>query len=279
MTETQVSRNEMTNQIVMNLLRHEAHLSYSSLSCFKQSPAAFIDYKTGQKEETDAMIYGAMVHCLVLEPDDFHNRYFTLDDSEIISQIGGAKPRATKAYKEWYRVVSAEARDRIVVDPKDYEFAKYIALNVRHNRASSKILKQVQEREMPIEWEYKNFKFKGFIDGNGSALMFDLKTCTDASPDKFRRDIVNMGYYLQAAMYLTALQENKPYYIIAVDKKKGISVHELEPALIQHGLDEYGKLLDKFNECILSDAFDQSFDFWADRYDGIFIAEKPGYLC
>lgn len=269
---------DRTAPIISALMAHENHLSFSSLKCFKQAPANFIEYKTGRKETTDAMLFGQMLHCLVLEPQDFDNRYLCLEDQDICSQIGGEKPRATKAYKEWYRVTIAEAGERTVVDTNDYISAKIIASNVLHNRASRKILDMGWEHETGVDWEFKNFKFKGFIDGKGDKIVFDLKTCADANPRKFQREIMDNSYYLQAAMYLYALEKDMPYYIIAVDRKGGVSVHALDHHLIEHGMKEYNELLDKFNECILKDAFDQSYDFWAGRWDGIYDCEKPGYL-
>lgn len=264
--------------IIDDLMSHEGHLSFSSLKAFAESPATFAEYKLAKREPTDAMLFGAMLHCLVLEPQDFENRYLCLDDREICNQIGGAKPRATKAYKEWYAVTVTEAGDRQIVETNEYLAAKIIASNVLHNRASAKVLDLCWEHEQPIEWEFMNFKFKGFIDGIGEKAICDLKTCPDANPDKFQRDIISNKYYLQAAMYLYAEEKNLPYYIIAVDKKSGVSVHKLEDKLIELGMKEYIELLNRFNECILKDHFDQSFDFWAERMDGIYVAEKPGWL-
>lgn len=277
--EVQINnRQEQIDRIVNDLMAHDGHLSYSSLSAFKSSPKAFIDYKLGIKEETDAMLYGAMLHCLVLEPDDFFNRYHCLDDRDICVQIGGAKPRATKAYKEWKEVALAEAGNKILAETDEYLAAQIAANNIRYNRASSKVLALAEVKEKPIEWEFKNFCFKGYIDGDGEKAIFDLKTCPDANPEKFQREIMNRGYYLQAAMYLYAEGKPKDYYIIAVDKKNGVSVHKLEMALIEHGMNEYNELLDKFNHCILTDSFDQSHDFYSPRFDGIFMCEKPSWL-
>lgn len=267
-----------TQPIIDSLMSHEGHLSFSSLKAFAESPATFMEYKLSKREPTDAMLFGSMLHCLVLEPQEFEKRYLCLDDSDICAQIGGAKPRTTKLYKEWYAVTVGEAGDREIVGTNEYLSAKIIASNVLHNRASAKILDLCWQHEKPIEWEFKNFKFKGFIDGKGQKAICDLKTCADADPKKFQRDIINNKYYLQGAMYLFAESENIPYYIIAVDKNSGVSVHKLEDKLIEHGMTEYNMLLDRFNECILKDSFDQSYDFWSDRYDGTFICEKPGYL-
>jgi hypothetical protein len=264
--------------VIDSLMAHEGHLSFSSLKAFADSPSTFAEYKLAKREPSDAMLFGAMLHCLVLEPKDFEKRYLCLDDQDICNQIGGAKPRATKAYKEWKAVTVAEAGDREIVDTNEYLAAKVIASNVLHNRASAKILDLCWEHEKPIEWEFQNFMFKGFIDGKGEKAIMDLKTCPDAEQDKFQRDIINNRYYLQAAMYLYAVGENIPYYIIAVDKKSGVSVHKLHDKLIEHGMNEYNTLVGKFNECILKDHFDRSYDFWSDRMDGTFICEKPGWL-
>jgi hypothetical protein len=272
------SRQERIDNIVHRLMSHEDHLSYSSISAFKNSPRKFIDYKLGVKEETDSMLYGSMLHCLVLEPDDFFNRYHIIEDGNICNQIGGAKPRATKVYKEWYQAAVQEAGEKIIVETNDYHAARIAADNVKHNRASAKILAMAEQREKPLDWEFKNFKFKGFIDGDGEKVIFDLKSCPDASPQKFQREIMQRGYYMQAAMYLCGLAQVKDSYIIAVDKLNGVSVHKLENKLVEHGAAEYNKILDKFNHCILTDAFDQSHDFWSDRWDGVFNCEKPGYL-
>lgn len=264
--------------IIEGLMDHTGHLSFSSLKAFAESPATFVEYKLSKREPTEAMQFGSMLHCLVLEPYDFDNRYLCLDDADICNQIGGAKPRATKAYKEWKVVAIAEAGKREIVDTDNYLAAKVIASNVLHNRASRKVLDLCWEREKPMEWEFKNFMFHGFIDGKGDKAICDLKTCADAEPKKFQRDLINNKYYLQAAMYLYSVGENIPYYIIAVDKKNGVSVHKLEDRLVEQGMIEYNELLDRFNECILKDAFDQSYDFHSDRFDGTFICEKPGWL-
>lgn len=276
----------VTQQIVDTLMSGEGHLSFSSLCAFKESPADFINYKLGKREETDAMLYGSMVHCLVLEPEDFDNRYYCIDDTDTCEKIGGAKPRATKAYKEWKSQIVLQAGERQVVETNDFLNAKIVASNVLHNRASRKILDICPEREVSIEWEYANFKFRGFIDLKGERaskkagskkVKADLKTCTDAAPDKVQRQIVYDSWYLQQVMYNEAdpADEN---YIIAVDKKGGVSVHLLHPHLMAHGKEEYQKLLDGFNECILKDGFNQSYDFWAERWDGIYSAEKPAWL-
>lgn len=266
------------SDIVSQLLKGEMRLSYSALCAFKESPAKFVEYKMKQKVTTDAMLFGSMVHCLLLEPQDFDNRYFTFDDTEKIREIGGGNPRNTKVYKEWKAEKLAEAGDRLAVDPQDYQRALRIAGNVRNNRAAAKVLRLCPRHEVPVKWDYKNFSFHGFIDGDGDEATFDLKICADATPKKFQRTLVDMDYHMQGAMYQCGNGRVKRHYMIAADSDGGVSVHLLHDKLIEKGMEEYDRLVGRFNECILSEAWDQSFDFWSDRYDGIFVAEAPNWM-
>lgn len=265
-------------QIIDKLMSHEGHLSFSSLSAFADSPQTFIQYKLAKTEPTDSMRFGAMVHCLVLEPHEFESRYFCLDDLAVCNSIGGAKPRATKAYKEWKEGAMAEAGDKELVDADDYELAQRMGRAVRSNRASAKILAMCPEHEVEINWEFENFLFKGFIDGKGEKAKMDLKVYADASPKKFQRSIIDNKLYLQAAMYTYAIGKDEPYYIVAVDRSLGVSVHKIHAHLLEHGMNEYKTLIDRFNECIIKEHWDRSHDFYSELTDGTFICEKPGWL-
>lgn len=278
MEQTLISQHETMEDIVAKLMRGEMRLSYSALSAFKESPAKFVEYKMRKKVTTDAMVFGSMVHCLILEPQDFDNRYFTFDDSAKCQEIGGDKPRATKAYKEWKAAKLSEAGEREIVDPQDFLSAKTIADNVKNNRAAAKVLRLCPIHEKGIDWEYKNFKFHGFIDGDGEEATFDLKICADATPRKFQRTIIDMDYHMQGAMYQYGNGRVKRHYMVAADKTGGVSVHLLHDKLIEKGMEEYDRLVGKFNECILAEGWGQSYDFWADRYDGIYMAEAPNWL-
>lgn len=274
-------RAEAIENIIGRLMTGEMKLSYTALSNFISSPKDFIDYKLQKKEETDAMIYGSMLHCLILEPHDFDNRYFAFDDSQKCNELiaGGAKsPRATKIYKEWKAEKCAGAGTRMIVAPQEYQHAKGVAANVTHNRASRKVMDLAPRHELAIDWDFLNFGWHGFIDGDGDEDMFDIKSMQDASPKKVEREIVSGKLYLQAAMYQFGIGKQKNYHIIAVDKTGGVSVHKIHEKLIEQGVTEYNNYVKKFNHCILTEAWDQSFDFWAERWDGIFVTEKPGFM-
>jgi hypothetical protein len=284
--EPMLTRVELMMPIIKMIMSGDMMLSYTALANFIDSPKDFADYKLQKKEPTQAMIYGSMVHCLVLEPDDFLNRYYPLDDMAICLEIGGSKPRATKKYKEWKWLQRDLAGSKTIVSPQEYAHAKVIAQNIIHNRASARLMKLCPLREQAVEWEYLNFWWRGFIDLEGDDDIADLKTMPDANRKKVDREIKSRKLYLQAVMYALgskakAEKEGKPWkpknhHIIAVDKFGGICCYTFDKRLLEYGMQEYEHYVKKFNYAILTEAWDQSQDFYSYRWDGTFICEKSG---
>jgi hypothetical protein len=278
------TQNIAAQAILEAIMRQQDHLSFSSLNAFRRSPLDFIRYKLGIREETDAMVYGAMVHTLILQSHLFDQKYLIKDDFAICQEIGGAKPRATNRYKEWFAKWEASAGDRIIVDQEDYLLAQSIATATKLNMASAKVLYGPEgedgECEVGCEMEYDNFIFRGFIDKLFSDYAIDIKTCADAEKKKFQRTILDKGYYIQSAIYKLLRPQIKEFYFIAVDKIGGISVHRIEKGLMRQGIADFRDLCKSFNHCFLTDGFDRSFDWWAEirdnKWDGIFDCER-GY--
>lgn len=297
--EPMLTRLDLMKPIVENIFRGEGQMSYTSLSNFIDSPKDFSDYKLKAKEQTPAMIYGSMVHCLVLEPKAFEDRYYAIDDTEIFEKLiekGAKKPRAMAAYKEWLFEAQQKADGRMIVKPQDYNNAKIVGYNVRTNRASARLLAACPLREQGVEWNFLNLTWRGFIDMEGETDTADLKTMPDANRDYVDREIKRRRLYLQAVMYgmgsmssgltkearelLEYLVKNdkKKKHIIAVDKVGGISVHEIHHRLLEYGMEEYAHYVKQFNRAYIEEAWDQSQDFYGHPWTGRFVCEKAGYM-
>lgn len=272
------NRQEKIDQLISDLMSGEKTLSFSSLKAFRNSPSDFIDYVFKEKKQTDAMLLGTLIHCIVLEPEKFEERYTVMDDTEIMVTLADSgNPRNTKIYKEWKANFLATCIGETIT-LKMKQQAEVIAGNITHNRAAHKVLNLCPKREQKIEWQYKNFGFRGYYDLGGEKVRADIKKVVDASPRAAQRTIIQMGYHLQAAMYLTAEKVILPFYIICCDAKGGVSVHKLDKSLIEQGLEDYSMLVDKFNECLLKERFNESYDFFAESYDGIYLCDKPAYM-
>lgn len=177
---------EKLDNLLNKILTKEEYLSYSSLSQFKKSPKDFVEYKFGERKETDAMAYGTLLHTLVLQPETIDSKYAVYDDADICASIGGAKPRATKLYKEDKAIFEAQNQGKLIISLDDFNEADKVANNVKFNRSASSIIKQCTEFEKGYEWEFMNLKFKGFIDAKGDKCMFDLKAQQMPSLERFK---------------------------------------------------------------------------------------------
>lgn len=296
--EPMLTRLDQMRSIVDDIVFGRKRLSYTALSNFIDSPKDFSDYKLQTKIQTDAMIYGSMVHCLVLQPKEFEARYYTIDDTDIVEKLrneGSKNARATNKYKEWLADAEMGANGRIIVSPKDYAHAKVVAYNVRTNRASARLLAACPLREQSAEWNFLNFGWHGYIDMEGERDIADLKTMPDANRDYVDREIKRRRLYLQSVMYgmgsmsrcLNAEQmeafeyqvknDPKTKHIIAVDKIGGVSVHEIHPRLLQYGLDEMTHYVKQFNRAYIEEAWDESQNFYGHPWTGRFICEMSGY--
>lgn len=285
--EPMLTRLDIMRPIIEEIMRGNKKLSYSSLSAFIDSPKDFSDYCLRQRVETAAMIYGSMVHCLVLEPSQFEARYFVIEDRDICEQIGGAKPRAANKYKAWKADQMAFAGGRIIVLPQDYAHARVVAYNVRTNRASAKIMQACPRREMGVEWEFLNFGFRGFIDLDGDNDTADLKTMPDANREVVDREIKRRRLYLQQCGYRLGLKAKaaiegipwkaKAHHIIAVDKLGGTSVHTIDEKLMAYGMEEMTHYVKKFNYAYVTEAWDDSQNFYGHPWTGRFVCEPSGY--
>lgn len=298
--EPRITRLDLMRPIVEDIVRYGTkNMSYSALSNFIDSPKDFSDYKLKEKVETPAMIYGSMVHCLVLEPKEFENRYYAIDDAEIFERLiasGKQKPRATKEYKEWFFEAQQKAEGRMIVKPVDYNHAKVVGHNVRTNKASARLLAACPLREQKVEWSFLNLHWHGVIDMEGETDTADLKTMPDANRDYVDREIKRRRLYLQAVMYgmgsmsrgltreamelleYSVKEDKKKKHVIAVDKFGGISVHEMHHRLLEYGLEEMTHYVKEFNRAYVEEAWDMSQDFYGHPWHGRFICEKAGYM-
>lgn len=275
---------EQVKEIIRQFLNNEKALSFSALKAFAESPAAFIQYQLRQRKTTPTMIFGSLVHCLILEPEKFPSVYAVLDDTAKCINIGGKSPRQTNAYKEWKADFIALNEGKTVISIDVFDRAAAVANNVNFNKASRPILEMCTEREVHVEWNFLNIKHHGFIDARTpkdakTKVKCDIKTCIDASPKKFQRDIINNKHYLQAAMYGESDPDGySTFYFIAVDQKGGVSVHRIEPPLLEYGMKEYAILINAFNRCLITESFDQSHEFWSNNKSGVFDVSLPAYL-
>jgi hypothetical protein len=255
-------------------------LSFSSLEAFSRSPRAFIAYKVKERTTTPAMILGEAVHCMLLEPDEFNNRFF------CAPKIDASTVEGKKAWKKIYldfcggdeksipptktgKIEAIKEKCKVVViDAKTKDDASKRARLLLSNRASRHILDKVTETEVFIsDFEIAGIKFTGKIDGLGSGIIADVKNMPDASLGKCTGAIWGRKLHWQAHIYDRAKGYGNSCYILAVDGQGECSVHGFSESHLMSAGRQIEATLQKFKECIFlshtePEIWDSSQDFW-----------------
>ena len=191
-------------------------MSASGAKKMLQSPAHYRLMRTVRSEPSAAMQFGTAVHSGVLEPHTF---------AETVAEAPDVDKR-TKAGKEEWAAFSAAHTGAIMLSRYDYRRATRCIDAVRSHPAAAKLL-DGGDREVSIclhDARYKvPCKARWDIRNHGGAV--DLKTCQDASPEGFARQIANLLYHVQGAHYWSgaehALNESPAFFaFIAVESEE-----------------------------------------------------------
>ena len=240
-------------------------LSYSSLKQFARSPIHFIQYLNEKFEPTDSMILGSVVDCLLLTPDEFENQYL------VIPKID----RRSKAGKEAYAEAQSKAAENnlTIVSEAQYNTAQIMVEQVWNNQEAATILNATTETQKRIEWKHKGLPFNGFLDGagqfeQGKKFIFDLKTTSDSSLDNYTKQLINLKYDLQIAMYYLAytrqnFEQPMAFHIVVENKAPyTCNVFRLSDTVLETGKQIYDKLCDDFKNCLENDLWHMGYEYF-----------------
>lgn len=148
------------------------------------------------EEETTALAFGKLCHCLLLEPSVFHNEFAVVDFGKL---------RTTKKYQE-----AKEANPgKTVVNQEEVDHAMKMVSCVKEHKLASVILDGATA-EMPFMWtdEKTGMKCKAKLDAvkrtQNGIVVIDYKTSSDI------QSILNwpqkLQYPLQAEFYCRAVE-------------------------------------------------------------------------
>lgn len=231
-------------------------ISKHGLDLINQSPMHYKQYKNA---ETNALIYGGAFHCMVLEPDLFHDKYIVNTDY---------KDFRTKAAKAW-RDEKREQGQR-VISLSDYDHMMRMHDAIReHPTASIMLDPDSGKAEQSAYWidNDKNIwrhedptnrlcRCRPDFINEAHNLVVDLKTTQCAGASKFGRDIVNYRYDVQAAFYMDGLRQCGlrvvDFKFVAIEKTPpyGIGVYDIEVSDRQTARLKYQRDLLRYHDCM-----------------------------
>ena len=213
------------------------------------SPEKFKYQEEHPEEPTPALIFGQMVHKLVLEPDTFENEFVIMPECDRRTKEGKA---------QWFDFLQG-AGDRTPIKAEDYEKALGMRNALTENDLIVKLLSG--KHEVPLFWtdeltgEQCKVRLDCFTPLSDKVLIVDYKSTNDAGTEPFIRSAINYGYDFQAAMYTEAVRrvmdQEAVFIFIAQEKEPPYAVNVLaaDQLLVQRGYDTFRELLGIYHEC------------------------------
>jgi hypothetical protein len=180
------------------------YLSASALKAFAQSPNHYLAYVTKTIDPSPAMELGSAIHCAILEPDKFVERY----------AIAPAVDRRTKEGKSTWQEFSDANAGKTILTEQDAAQIQCVNDAVTQCTPACDLLAGC-EFELSTRDLIAEFPFTGIADAFGGDYVVDLKTCRDASPEGFMRDASNLKYHWQATIYRLLFHVERFYWIAA----------------------------------------------------------------
>ena len=217
--------------------------SNSILSKVRVSPAHCWEYMNRRRESTEAQVIGQAVHCLVLEPESFPSRFAEAPEVD----------RRTKVGKDLWTEFCQSNPGKTILKIDHANVARSVSRAILGHETARVLLAGIHP-EMSIFWDDRETQCKARVDAWNAPLgvVCDLKTTTNASARFFERQIIQLGYYRQAAWYMRGMRacglEPKSFVFIAVEKEApfGVSLFSISRDLLSVGDDENVRLLEIF---------------------------------
>jgi PDDEXK-like uncharacterized protein DUF3799 len=232
----------------------------------QQSPAHLRYERANPKPPTPAMIEGSALHCLVLEPATFEERYVVTGQCEAVKRDGERceHPGIHRVGGEWRcgtHSKSAEraAAGRVILTGQQYDDARRMRDSIYAHPEVGEAMRAPRRVEVANIWRdpetgilIKNLWDAPFIE---SRIMFDLKTAVDASTAGMQRACNERAYHTQCAMYLDGARESgvlfDRFVFVVVEKCEPFACRTLEASdgFIEWGRREYRERVNVYAQC------------------------------
>ena len=227
-------------------------LSASGAKQILKSPAHYRAWKDAPDAQTPAMVFGTVVHALILEPER--------DDLYVVKPAG--LDRRTKDGKAAYEELLA--RGLPIIDDEDH----YRALGVRDAVLKHPVARDLlagARAEASLQWRGygADVLCKAKLDAIGPAGIVDLKTSRDASPNSLSKTVASFQYHLQAAHYQYGVASDPggpgvvPFTFIFVETEEpfGVSIARLSDDALERGLALMERAAELYAHCLKTGAW------------------------
>jgi hypothetical protein len=263
-----VMEQTMIQQTEPDYFKDHSAVSQSSLKVFANRrrlyEAYFVSRSIPQPLPSDPMRKGTALHTALLEPESFDEIVCGWPDGLLSSSDDGIRSKAAKAYRD-----KCHAEGRILL--KDSELATVRAMADSVRRTCGEYLEMPCQKEHAIYWtdELTGLRLKMRTDLlilSDPPIVFDLKSCRDASPKGFRLNCENNGYAFQQAQYVDGVEqatgETPRFYFIAVENEFpfACAIHEIDEESVALARQRRNQLLAELKHCLNSGDFSEPWE-------------------
>lgn len=229
--------------------RRQEGISRAELWRLRECPEKFKWYQEHPEPSTPTQIFGAAVHKLLLEPENF--------DAEFA--IAPECDRRTKDGREAYSAFLTASDGKSIISLRDYENAVEMRNVALHAPFVEKLLDG--EHEKPFYWvddltgEACKVRVDCISTIGGKPVIVDYKTTADASTDGFMRSAINYGYDFQAGMYCEGVERvtgQKPLFVFIAQEKTApyaINILQADDLMVKRGYDIFRELIGTYHAC------------------------------
>lgn len=227
------------NEAVSSSALKELHHTKNPYWCYQKYIARTVPHK-----QTDAMLIGSATHKLILEPRSFHK--------EFVVWHGGRK-----AGKDWQVFKDENAGLDIITQSAFDDIRKMRDAVHACPEAAKLITGGVAEESVFWRDEETSVLLRARADYkkevNGSKILIDLKTCLNAEPQKFTKDLINLGYPIQQALYLDGFQADAFAFLVVEKVSNTVQVYTLDDVFNEVGHLIYRQMLEQWKEHLETD--------------------------
>ena len=196
--------------------------------------------------DSDALLFGRLVHTVILEPHKL-DTYAVLNADVIGLTVKGEPSENPKATKAWKEAVFAAKRDGLtVIDGQLLAHAQSLAAAVQNHPEAGRLLAAATATEVSAYADHPSgARVRARLDAICPESIIDIKTARDANPESFGRTMHGLGYHISAAVYLDVARANglhvDRFDLVCVEKEPTpggdyrVSVLEIHPDAIDKG--------------------------------------------
>lgn len=244
----------------MAFIERASPVNWSTLKYMRTSPRHYRWHLEHPREDTDALLLGRVLHCLIYEPDAFDARYCVEPNFHGGMLDATARAKGYDGGKEAKAVWALEHSSHEIIPAETYESAKGMRTALLADPVAAPMLVG-GKAEVPIEWEDSRtgIRCSGRVD-HLNATLTDLKSSRHITPRRFFAQAEDLGYVAQLAFYADGLAalgiclDGPPALIVAQNEGPfDVAVFRLGDDVMAYGRSVYRKCLDRLAKCRESD--------------------------